>query len=70
MDKQNTEVWYFTFCISDSENKDKYVRIEGSYGMARAIMIDAFGEYWAFQYSEKEFLPQIKRFNLTELILK
>lgn len=67
MDKQNTEAWYFTFMQKDTKNKDKYVRIEGSYGMARAIMIDAFGEYWAFQYSKKEFLPQIKQFHLTEL---
>lgn len=70
MEKKNTEAWCFTFCQSDSENKNKYVRIEGDYYYARMKMAAEFGTYWAFQYSEKEFLPQIKSFGLTELVLK
>lgn len=70
MDKTNSEVWYFTFMQRDYENRNKYVRIEGSYCEARVEMVAHFGDVWAFQYSEKDFLPQIKRFHLTELVLK
>ena len=67
MDKGNTEVWYFTFMQKQADLKNKFVRIEGSYEEARMKMVERFGSSWANQYSEEEFLPQIKDYGLTEI---
>lgn len=65
--------FYFTF---GSAHKDKngnslvnaYVKILAkNYGKARDIMWEVRDKWWAFQYEEKEFLPQIDRFNLHEV---
>ena len=67
MDKGSTEKWYFTFTQKQHDLKNKYVCFEGDYFEARVKMVARFGEAWACQYPEKEFLPQIKEFGLTEL---
>lgn len=60
--------FYFTFS-QKSPNKDKYVVIEEDLiNEARNVMFETFGRNWAFAYTEKEFLPQIEEFNLTELV--
>lgn len=59
--------YYFTFMLRQEELKDKYVKVFGTYNEARAKMVNNFGIEWAFQYTEKEFLPQIEMFGLTEL---
>ena len=62
------ENWYFTFGCGHYHNDvlmaDKYVKIEGSYGDARNIMVSLYGLKWAFQYSEEVFMPQIQKYGL------
>lgn len=65
-----TNVYYFTFMGYQSALKRKYVKLRGTYASTRRIMMRHFGDQWAFQYSEQEFLPQIERFGLTELPLE
>lgn len=64
----NNKVWYFTFC-GDSPLRHYYVKLNGDYGQAREKMFSMFGEKWAFQYDEDEFIPQIDIYNLKELKL-
>ena len=49
------ETWIFTFGVGQ-QHEGKYVRIRGTYGEARQKMFDLFGDKWAFQYSEKEWI--------------
>ena len=59
--------FYFTFGQDHAHivdnftwDKDVVCEIEApSYGEARAIMVDAFGQKWAFQYEE---LPDMRYF--------
>ncbi len=60
-------VWYFTFCQHDTENKRKYVKIKGTYGEAREKMSIMFGLAWAFQYSEEQFAGQVEAYGLTHV---
>lgn len=61
--------FYFTFGAS-SPNHNNYVRVEAKdAGKARRIMIEQRGLQWGFQYDEKDFLPQIDLYHLTEIPL-
>lgn len=51
--------WIFTFGIGQ-EHGGKYVRIWGTYSEARAKMVKKYGDKWAFQYEEKEYLNYFK----------
>lgn len=64
---EKTENWYFTFG-SGHAHPNSYVKIHGTFGSARDQMHKMYGPKWAFQYTEKEFMPQIKRWGLTEVI--
>lgn len=63
---EKQENWYFTFCYSQEE-RNNFVKITGTYSEARQKMMAYYGKEWAFQYSEKQFLPHIERFGLSEL---
>ena len=58
--------WYFTFGQS-SLFRNKYMKVYGTLEEARERMFETFEAYWAFQYDEKEFLPQIEAYGLEEL---
>lgn len=56
--------WYFTFG-SGTALAGKFVVIQSdSYENARAAMNFTYGNKWAFQYTEREFLPQIHKYGL------
>lgn len=50
--------WYFTFG-SGQENSGRYIKIHGTFESARKEMFLRFGRYWAFQYSEAEWLKYL-----------
>jgi hypothetical protein len=65
--------WIFTFGFAHTARgvpaRDLYVRINGTYRDARAVMNAYFGNSWCAQYgSEGE--AGVQRFNLNELSLK
>lgn len=61
--------FYFTFGSAHNHLRN-YVRIEAAdAGAARRIMIDQRGLRWVFQYDEKDFLPQIDLYHLSEIPL-
>jgi len=64
MGKQN---YYFTFMQKQEGLKNGYVKIYGTFGGAREKMVSLFGDKWAFQYTEEQFLPQINRFHLSRI---
>ena len=50
-------IWYFTFCSGDPINGGWCQPIEApSYSAARQKMFATWGDRWAFQYSEEEWL--------------
>ncbi len=63
---ETTENWYFTFG-SGQAHPNGYVKIHGTFNSARDHMHKLYGSKWAFQYSEEEFMPQIKRWGLKEV---
>jgi len=66
-DERTNGNWYFTFGLN-SLYAQKYVKFENmSFEFARDNMFRIYGHKWAFQYNENEFLPQITKYNLTEL---
>ncbi len=61
--------FYFTFGVN-TPHRNNYVRVEAAdAGAARRIMIDQRGLQWGFEYDEKDFLPQIDLYHLTEIPL-
>lgn len=59
--------YYFT-CGCGQQCPNGYVKISGtSFQDAREKMFLRYGEKWSFQYNEKEFLPQIEKYNLVEV---
>lgn len=46
-----------------------YVVFEGGWLATRKQAWAAFGGAWAFQYTEEEFAPQIKKYGLTEVVI-
>lgn len=61
--------YYFTFMMKQTELKDKYVCIEGSFAESRAKMMEVHGDQWAFQYDEEAFAGQAEQFGLQEIPL-
>jgi hypothetical protein len=67
-DKENEKEWFFTFGVDHCPYNRKYVKIFGTYGVARGIMASYFGTKWAFQYGDiKDFKPE--KYCCTELDL-
>lgn len=62
-----SETYYFTFMQRQEGLKDKYVKIQGTRTETRQEMFRRYGEEWAFQYDEDDFLSHIELYNLTEL---
>ena len=58
--------WYFTFMFKQ-EHRNRYVKFYDTYMGARESMQMAFGDQWAFQYSEEDFEGQAEQYHLTEL---
>ena len=48
------QYWCFTFGCGQ-ENEGFYVKVKGSFGEARAKMVERYGNKWGFQYSEEEW---------------
>lgn len=57
--------WYFTFGVGNP-NKQKFVKINGTFKSARDEMYRRFGTKWAFQYASMEEAG-VKEHNLVEL---
>lgn len=53
--KPKVRNWIFTFGCGQP-NAGCYVKIKGTYSDARDKMFEMFGDKWAFQYTEEEFL--------------
>lgn len=51
-DKECEKDWFFTFGVDHCPYNRKYVKIFGTYGVAREIMASYFGTKWAFQYDD------------------
>ena len=50
------EKFYFTFGIGQSLLANRFVEIEAeNYEAAREIMVETFGLFWCWQYTEKEW---------------
>lgn len=68
--------WYFTFGFAHTTKNDeslahRYVKIvSDDWWEARQKFMRVRGTVWSFQYSEVEFLPQIKEYGLTEISLE
>ena len=60
--------YYFSFMQKQEDLKDQYVKIFDTYIHAKLRMVEAFGDQWALQYTEEEFLPQIEKYGLTEYV--
>lgn len=59
--------WAFTFGFG-SPNANRFVRFHNcTFTQARTAMEAKFGRQWAFQYTWKDFEPQIGRYGLSEL---
>jgi hypothetical protein len=57
--------FYFTFGSGHEHGPNGYVKVSAaSYGDARTTMVTFYGNKWAFQYDEEQFLPQIEKYNL------
>lgn len=53
--------WYiFTFGYGQ-EHAGHYVRLYGTYSETRQKMFEMFGDKWAFQYEEQDWLESTKR---------
>lgn len=60
--------YYFTFGFGQGHDH-MYVKIVApSSEEAREIMIEQYGTTWGFQYDEEQFLPQIVKYRLKELV--
>lgn len=69
-DKELNTDWYFTFACGHSKLSNNYVKIYGTYSEARAKLQAKVGKYFAFQYDEQNFLPQMKMYGLVEIELE
>ena len=59
--------FYFTFPIN-SIHKNCYITVDApSKKEAREAVWEQYAQNWAFCYTEWQFLPQIKEYNLTEI---
>lgn len=62
------ENWYFTFGVGQKLANNFVVIRDETFERARRRMNDTYGPKWAFQYSEKDFLPQIEKYRLQEVV--
>lgn len=71
INKTELKTYYFTFGYGHLGLRSKYLKIRArDYEEARMIVIESrVGNRFAFQYEEAEFLPQIEKYNLTEVLL-
>ena len=63
------EKWIFTFGLDNKLFGKNYVVFTGTYHDARYEMENAFGDHWAFQYTEDEGLAIAKKHVLTKLVI-
>lgn len=71
INKTELENYYFTFGYGNLGLRGKYLKIRAKdYNAARDVVLASkIGNRFAFQYEEDEFLPQIEKYNLTEVLL-
>ena len=50
-DDGKSREWFFTFGHGQHPNQNYYVRIYGTFGSAREIMVRNFGRQWSGQYA-------------------
>jgi len=62
------QYWYFTFMQKQTDKKNSYAKIWGTYDTARQKMVEEFGEAWAFQYGSDEEAG-VNRFMLSLIYL-
>jgi len=70
-EKSQTVNYYFTFGFNQGYDNG-YVKVtvpasSNAHGEARTEMVRRHGTKWGFQYSEADFLPQLKRWPLWEV---
>lgn len=58
--KEKPKWWYFTFGCGQKQ-AGFYVKIFGTYDVAREKMFEKYGSQWGFQYSEREWEDWVKR---------
>ena len=56
--RTNIDNYYFTFGFGQANAGCYYVIENTDYGTARERIIKLFGNKWAFQYSEKEWVDE------------
>lgn len=64
--------WYFTFMEKQTGLHDKYIVFEGTHAEARQSMFNHYGDQWAFQYPEEQWVDedgvtQAEKYGLTEI---
>lgn len=65
--------WFFSFGFDHTTEtgyplRDKYLKVVGTYGEAREIVVRHRGAKWAFQYNTEEELG-VERFGLAQITL-
>lgn len=65
------KAYYFTF-PSSGVLRNAYVKVEApDWNYARSFVVEAMGgAYFAFQYEESDFIPQIEKYKLSEIDLR
>ena len=53
--KVEPDAWYYFTFGHGHEHYGYYVKIKGTYAVARAKMFERYGDKWAFQYSEEDW---------------
>ena len=70
-DEPETVSYYFTFGFNQGyDNGYKKITVPvgpHAYQNARTEMVRQYGTKWGFQYTEEQFLPQLKRWPLWEV---
>ena len=63
--------FYFTFGYGNATLRNRFLKIKAeSMEEARKIVFDSrVGNTFAFCYTEEEFMPQIEKYKLTEVVL-
>lgn len=60
------ETWYFTFG-SGHAHPNGYVKIPGTFEVAREEMFRRYGGKWCMQYTKEKALPIIEAYNMQEV---
>jgi len=70
LETADIRTYFFTFQQS-SPLRDNFVRVEGcDFWAARAVIREAFGSSWAFQYTANNFVPVGRCYVLREIDLQ